>query len=810
MTPSGPLPSGRVTFAFTDVVGSTKTFFAHGDVYVEAVQALQATVAEHAAAEGGVVVSTEGDGTMLAFPTTWGAIRALTALQADLESRPEGNGLRLRLRAGAHVGDAEPIGDFYVALPVYVAARVSATAGAGQVIVSSDVIDELGQPLGVPVGDFRLKDVAYPVTLWRIVGDDAPLKAVPARRTNVAEPHSNFFGREPELIRLGQLVTSGRLVTVLGTGGLGKTRLVSEFALAHAEDFEGGVWLVELAPLEHGEQIVPEIASMLGLSAPITTDVVAAEITRRGEIVMLLDNCEHLTDPVADLVDDLLRRCPSLKIVCTTREALELPQEQIFRLSALASGGPGTAEELFRDRAAAAGVTLGLSDAEAVTELCALLDGVPLALELAAGRAALEPVASLVDGLKHGDLPLTRRGGEARQRSLESLVAWSLKLLTDHEQDAVFALSVLPGRFTGEMAGEVLEALPSAQPDSARRLMVELVRKSLVDLDGAEYRMLATVAAVAGHELGLRPELHEAACFGRFHWCARPLDRSAEKVAPTPDQIRAMELALEWGLDRAQENRGRVAARLSYWAIGNVVGPATRALFDRILAEPVAPTEDSVRLNSAALRFAGGVLTTLTESAHPERALEVVVAARTVGDPEVLSLALTQAAAMQDAAGHHDLAEPLHLENVEICTELGDRNTLAIVLLDLGVSYHLAGRLDEAEEHYRRTLDYVGDDQLNASNCRINLGEVLLDRGQYAEAAAQFSDELRSGDIRPAAQAWLLVLLAEAEVRQGNWEKAKQVARQAERVLEPLVETDPSMAGSRARLRAALESEQVG
>ena len=226
------LPSGRVTFAFVDVVESTRTFTEHGEEFVAALAALQARVARHTADAGGAVVKTEGDGAFLAFPSALGAIEALVGLQDELARVPEDPAPRLSVRAGTHTGDAVPVADDYVALAVNVAARVTSAAGAGQVVVSAATQAELPSPNGVSVGEYDLKDVADPMELWLVCGDDTPLRAPTSRRTNVAVPVTGFVGREEELAELGDLVGEQRLVTVLGPGGLGKTRLVSELVLA--------------------------------------------------------------------------------------------------------------------------------------------------------------------------------------------------------------------------------------------------------------------------------------------------------------------------------------------------------------------------------------------------------------------------------------------------------------------------------------------------------------------------------------------------------------------------------------------------
>ena len=567
------LPSGRVTFAFTDVVNSTRTFTEHGDAYVDAVRALHALIAEETTAQDGAVVSTEGDGAMLAFPSATGAVAALTSMMARIEAF-DGPGLRLRIRAGAHTGTAVPIGDEYVAMPVYVAARVSATANAGQVLVAQSVIDELEGRSGEELGDFSLKDIHEPVTLWRLTGDGTPPRATRSRRTNVAVAHTSFVGREEELAELRQLLGIPGCVTVVGPGGRGKTRLVSEYALADAGSVPAGVWLAELATLPDGAtraDLLGVVAGALGAPGVGGFEALAADLRRRGEAVLVLDNCEHLVDEAAELVADLVEGCPQLRILATSREALAVDRERVLRLGPLptSTGGPGPAERLFLSRAEAAGVTVPSHQWAAVTELCERLDGLPLALELAAARVGTMPVAALVEALAAGAVELRRRGGVDRQRSLESLVWWSLRLLDDEERDALFVLSVFPGRFSPGTAEEVLAQVPGVRSWAAP----DLARHSLLDLDGDEFRMLTTIRTVARRELESRPETAEAAMRALLHWGDALARQDEHMTTMTIDEVMALELAVEWALDHGVPGSGRLMTRVTYWSLAEAMTP---------------------------------------------------------------------------------------------------------------------------------------------------------------------------------------------------------------------------------------------
>jgi class 3 adenylate cyclase len=281
------LPSGRVTFAFTDVVGSTRAFAEHGDRYLAALEAVQTAVARCTESRGGVVVKTEGDGAFLAFPTAGSAVAALVEVQSAAVD-PD---LGLRLRAGAHTDEAQPVGEDYLAFGVHVAARLSSAAGAGQLLVSEAVIADLDEPVGTEIGAYELKDLPKPVTLWRLAGDDTPPRATPKRRTNVAVPRTNFVGRRTEVLDLRRRLQVPALVTVVGPGGAGKTRLVSELAIQLAESYPGGAWIVELAPVSEPATVPDTLrATFAAQGAP------EAIVGSLGAALVVLDNCEHVVE----------------------------------------------------------------------------------------------------------------------------------------------------------------------------------------------------------------------------------------------------------------------------------------------------------------------------------------------------------------------------------------------------------------------------------------------------------------------------------------------------------------------------------
>ncbi|HWJ82702.1 MAG TPA: adenylate/guanylate cyclase domain-containing protein [Nocardioides sp.] len=805
------LPSGRVTFAFTDVVGSTRAFAEHGERYVDALRRLHAMQAEVVTEHGGTVLKTDGDGALLVFADAASALGALRALQAAAEAGPPSPGLpHLRLRAGAHCGEAAAVDGDYVSFAVHVAARVGATAGAGQVIVTGDVLEGLDAPGDVVrLGSYRLKDIDGGTTLWRVAGDDSPPRATPMRLTNVAPARTSFVGRDVELTWLRKRLAEPCLVTLVGPGGIGKTRLVSELAEHHWSDYEGGVWLVELGPLREEAAVLSAVAAVLGLRGTAEVTRVVSEICQRGEIVLVLDNCEHLVDAAATLAADLLAGCPRLRLVATSREPLSLPDEQVRRVQPLTSahhdGSDGAAVELFLTRVAAAGGDAGGFDAGTRRRVCSLLDGLPLAIELAAARAPDLPVPALLDALEHQSLELGRRGGAARQRSLEAVVTWSLDLLDPLERDAAAVLSVFPNGFRPDAAAHVLS---EALGPPAGSLAAGLARRSLLDVDGDRYRMLETVRWVTHRLLAADAGLADRAHQALYGWSRH---RAVEIFSPRTvlddvldgDLARAMQEALEWALPRGLPDCDTMlwlCARYSEYRFADprLVHLCRLALDVSPVGTPAAAAAAAV----AARRLGGGVATkerratalTATEAqrlleraregtpAEHWRAAVSIAFAFASSDSELATVTAGEALAVVDANPELAVWRVLTL------------NTVATTL-------DMANRLTEAEATYAEALAQARDDDLPNERDVVasNLAELLLEMDRPGDALAALAEPPSS---TPTNYAVWLALRAEAELGCGHRDRAVTLAREAASRLRTVTTGDTSYAASLERLEA--------
>ena len=508
MTPEAPLPRGTVTFVFTDIEGSTKVLERLGDQYGPVLMRHRDLLARAFAVHGGVVVETEGDALFVAFDKPTAAVAAALDGQRAIAGETWPAAGQIRVRMGIHSGEAEVTGGGYVGMAVHVAARVSAAAHGGQVIVTEVTARLAGDPDTLDLGRHRLKDVGE----FRLLQLRAPdlRDSFPAPRTlstlpnNLPAPVDSFVGRQVELAEIVEAISADRLVTLTGPGGSGKTRLALEAAASLVPAFADGVWLVALATVNDGERLFETVAQVLRVSdtaGETIADTLEAWLRDR-ELLLVLDNCEHVVGAAAGFCERLLPRCGRLRVLATSREFLDVRGEHAIRTPPLAipddpALAPASdAVQLFLARAMAKAPLFrpGEDDLEKVMQICLRIDGLPLAIELVAARLRALSLAQLASRLDDQFWQLTGGGHNQipRQRTLEAVVAWSYDLLTEVEQRAFARLAVFPDYFTLEMAEAVV-----SEPGEERAVLdfvSQLVSKSLVTTvigpDGLRYRLL--------------------------------------------------------------------------------------------------------------------------------------------------------------------------------------------------------------------------------------------------------------------------------------------------------------------------------
>jgi predicted ATPase/class 3 adenylate cyclase len=525
------VPRGVVTFLFTDVEGSTRLATELGDArWAELLETHRRILRQAFSAHGGREVGTQGDSFFAVFALAADALATAIEGQRVLAEYPWPDGGQVRVRIGLHTGEALADGDNYVGQEVHRASRICDAGHGGQIVVSQTTA-ELARdslPAGVTLsdlGEHRLKDMGGALRLFQLAAPGLPA-AFPRLRSldsphNLPAERSSFVGRDREIAALRGLLGEHRLVTLTGIGGSGKTRLALQVAGLELTTFPDGVFFVDLAPLGDPELVAPAVASAVGLSSgdamgglggALDDRLVASLAGRR--CLLLIDNCEHLLDAVAALVDRMLAGCARVAFLATSREALAVEGEQVVQVPSLSvpedqSGAEGAeAVRLFAERATAVrpSFALGAENRAAVVEICRRLDGIPLAIEFAATRVAHLSPQQIADRLEDRFRLLTgARRRIQRQQTLAAALDWSHDLLAERERILFRRIAV----FAGDFSLDAVEAVCTGADVSAAAvldLLASLVAKSLVTATAAghgdtRYRLLETVRMYAAEKL---------------------------------------------------------------------------------------------------------------------------------------------------------------------------------------------------------------------------------------------------------------------------------------------------------------------
>ena len=499
-------PSGVVTFLFTDVEGSTSRWEADADGMRIALAAHDAALRSAIEENGGWLFKHTGDGVCAAFASPRSAIDSAVAAQRALE---------LPVRMGLATGEAElREGDYFGAV-LNRAARVMAAGHGGQILLADSTAKLISGVDLVDLGPRRLRDLPAAIEVFqvRVAGlqtDFPPLKAIETSVGNLPPAVTSFIGRESEVVEVQSAVRTHRLVTLTGVGGVGKTRLALEVAARLADEFPDGVWFFELAAVADPAAVPDAIAAVLGITQqPGKTVGESVAVALEGRVRLLVfDNCEHILDAVADLVEVTLAQSATVRILATSREGLGIADEQLWPVASLdvGAGVDSAAVTLFVERARNVTPHFSLADADestAVTEICRRLDGIPLAIELAASRIASMTAGDVRDRLDHRfRLLVGSRRGLERHQTLRHAVAWSYDLLDDAEKSVLAGCSVFAGGFDLQSAC----AVTGFDDDYAvLDLLDALVRKSVLVVDRsagrARYSMLETIRQFAEEQL---------------------------------------------------------------------------------------------------------------------------------------------------------------------------------------------------------------------------------------------------------------------------------------------------------------------
>jgi predicted ATPase/class 3 adenylate cyclase len=583
-----PVPSGTVTFLFTDIEGSTRLWQEDEPSMRKAVarhdQLLRAVITDH----GGVVFSTMGDGLAAAFGTASAAVSCAVQAEELLNQESWETARPLRVRMGLHTGEAESRDGDYFGTAVNRAARLTAVGHGGQVICSSTTAELADSDRAlVDLGEHRLRDLDRSMHVFQVGAGSFPaLRSLSSFPGNLPRQLTSFVGRQEELAFIAKAFEASRLVTLSGTGGVGKTRLAVQAAANLVTDFPDGVWLCELAAGVDRESMLQVVATALGyIPAPgAALDWGIPEFVGPRRMLIVLDNCEHLLEPVAALADALLERCPNLALLSTSREALEVGGERVIRLRSLRVPKAGAsldqladvdAARLFLDRADAAdaGLVLGAADGPPIAEICRRLDGIPLAIELAAARViALSPgeIAAHLDE-RFRLLTGGRRAAVERHHTLRATIDWSYALLSERDQAVFDRLGVFPASFDAPAAQAVATAA-GVQPWDVLDALTSLVAKSMLNTDRdttgpSRYQMLESLRHYAREHLDAAGVADETRRCHARHCAAVVVEIGSGLRGPGEElwrrhldaDLENFRAAVTWSLDSAVEEDGELA-----------------------------------------------------------------------------------------------------------------------------------------------------------------------------------------------------------------------------------------------------------
>jgi predicted ATPase/class 3 adenylate cyclase len=766
------LPSGTVTFLFTDVEGSTKLLHDLGaEEYSRVLAENRRVLREAFGANQGAEVDTQGDAFFVAFPTAPGALQAAAEALEGLAAGP------IRVRMGIHTGTPLLGEEGYVGVDVHRAARIAACGHGGQVLVSASTAALVGRDGLRDLGEHRLKDLSAPERIYQLGdGDFPPLKSL--HRTNLPIPSTQFLGRERELHDVHELVSRAdvRLLTLTGPGGSGKTRLALQAAAEASERYPGGVFWVPLAPLRDPELVLETARQAVGAS-----DGLAEQI---GDTAMLLlfDNFEQVTQAAADLTG-LLAACPRLDLLVTSREPLHVTGEQEYPVLSLA---PEEGVDFFLARARAVKPDFGGDDA--VAEICQRLDDLPLALELAAARVKALSPAQILERLEQR-LPLLTGGARdapERQRTLRATIEWSYELLTDEEKLLFARLAVFGGGCTLEAA----EAVVGASLD----VLQSLVDKSLMRHSEERFWMLETIREYAAEQLEHQGDAEtmrqrHANYFLRLTEEAEPHLTGAQ-LAPWLERLEAEHENFRLSLDSLRragagaEELRLVGALMRFWYVrGHLREGSSRC------EEALAAHNDQSRPRLKAL-FGAGLLAHRLGDYQRAGVLmqERLVLARVLDDAEAVASSLIGVGMNAQGLGDYERAAAAYMEGAELARAGGYTWVLAVAIGNLG---DLA--LDQGDYAQARALTeeslglfrQLGDERKIVERL-IELGIVASREGRSGEAETLLRESLEYARalVDKELAIWCLGELAALALSKGDAERAARLTGAIESLRE--------------------------
>ena len=862
------LPSGTVAFLMSDIEGSTRLVAAAGDGFPALLDEHFSIMRGAIEAESGTIVSTEGDSVFAVLPAARSAVNAAIAAQRGLSSHQWPAGMDVRVRMGIHVGEAVFGGRDYTGLDVHRAARIMAAAWGGEIIVSQAVqalVSDMPEDRVTlrDMGVHSLRDIPDPERLYQVIAPGLRADFPPPRtesaaaRTNLPVPLTRFVGRAREIAEVERLISEARLVTLTGPGGTGKTRLAIEVGRVSLGAFPDGVFFVALDTVRDPVLVLPQIAQTLGLIDEATRPIAEtlAGYLSGKRLLLILDNLEQVID-VASSIAGLVGAAPEFVVLGSSREPLGVGGENVYPVSTLSlpsePGHPSAAQvadlesvQLFVDRARAVRPDFALTDenAPAVAAICRRVDGLPLAIELAAARVSVLSPSQILDRLDHRLTLLagSRRDVTDRQRTLRGAIDWSHELLSDDEKAAFRRFAVFAG---GADLGAVLGVL---DPDSSLGgdpidLLAALASRNLLrsSIDGPEARfeMLETIREYALEQLatsGEEPKIRD-----RHADLYAGLAKQSENVLQAPDRDHKLDrldrdmpnfsAALEWLIAEGDYERAAVIAvgLKDFWRTRSHFAESRR-LLERLLeaSSALGPTRAYADILGVA-----GELAAWQGDYEQARALSgaQIATLEALGDRPGLALAWSTVG-WGNVSTQPDVAHRAFEQAVGIAREVDDLRVLQGALQGNAIALYRLGESDLARSTALEAYDVgraMGDEYTNVFNV-MTVGLIDLRTGHRKNAAERFAVALRTSEAAGANVGIIVALdaIAMAALDGGDVAIAATLTVAAERIRrevggaptmalvgqEPMVErlraADPELLANAERAAPDLSTEEA-
>ncbi|HET8678948.1 MAG TPA: tetratricopeptide repeat protein [bacterium] len=822
------LPTGTVTFLFTDIEGSTVLLQRLGSTYQRVLEDHRRMLRTAFQASGGREVDTQGDAFFVAFLRAADAIAASVTMQKTVLEYAWPGGEQVRVRMGVHTGEPALSDEGYVGLDVHRAARICSAGHGGQILLSKTTRDLIEHDLPEEVvlrdlGRHRLKDLAHSEHLYQVMhpglpSDFPPIRSVATRSIGLPRRLTSFIGRETEIEEVKRLLATTRLLTVVGIGGAGKTRLALQVADRVVEEYSHGVYLVELAQVADPGLVAQAIAASLGVredpGRPLIESLKGHLQTR--QMLLVLDNCEQVVDAVAGLATELLGVAPGLRLLCTSREALAIAGEAAWRIPSLSVPDPRRPADrnalesfesvrLFVERAGdvVPGFVLTDQNAPAIIQICRRLDGIPLAIELAASRVRVltpDQIAARLDD-RFRLLAGGSRSAMPRQQTLKAAMDWSYDLLTSQEAAVLRRLSVFSRGCTLD-AAEAVCAADDVASHEVLDLLTRLVDKSLVVVEEEDrenrYRLLETVKQYSRDKLveaGEAPAVRHRhlAWFLALAETAGPKLQTAEQLVwlsqldAEHDNIRG---ALEWALESAHEE---IPCRMTealwwFWTLRGHTSEG-REWLNKAIARATQPSSIRAQTVASAGMLAFFAADFAAATALGEEALGI---GRDLGDGDTTGYALVLLAMVDGARGNYERAMSLAEESLALTDVGGHPWEKGAVLSVMGSFAYQAGDFVRAEQLLQEGLTVFKDlgDRWGLAFALQWLGLLARSRGDYTRASAMLEESLALS--RQLGHNWgiasTLLTMALTPIRQGDYPRATAYLKESLALFEELAE----------------------